>query len=869
VTERRARTAPLSLPRLAWLPILLYFTATVLILVLDPPTVFDPPGLFAALNLIFRLGVGLAFAYVAGRTYVATGALPTLLLGTGMLLMGIGTTLATHLTGFVGPGAGVAVHAVSVLGMGTWLLAASAVTIFAASRRLPGSPRQHIGAAYGSALASLALLAAAITGGHLPPFFVPDAGLTVVARLLYVVTILESSIAALLFWQAHVFTRLPFFRWYAAGLLCFAGGLGVLLAQAHYGNLVTWMGRAGQFLGGAYLFAALVQSVRVAGHPGVGSRGLVMAFLQAHLPYRPLVESTAEAVLALDAAGRVLYWNDAARRLFGHDAVEAFGREVLDLLVPGEARAAVRALLEREGTAEIPLVHREGQPVAAEVSVYRDRTGRGVHTVWVARDIGERKRADAALRQAKEELEARVAERTAALRRSVQRLELAQVAAGLGIHDYDVRHGTIRWDDRVRALWGVGPDEEIPYAVFLAGLHPHDRAATEAAVDRALDPGGDGRYTAEYRVISRADGTERWIAATGQAFFEGGRAVRLVGTVQDITERKRVEEERRSVALFPEQNPDPVLRIAQATGKLLYANPASAPLLERWRVRVGESLGPAERRALLDPRRRGHPGELLVPCGERIYSLVSFPIPAAGYVNVYGRDVAERECTLAQLQESLAQERQAVADNRALLREVHHRVKNNLQMLCDLIYLQMETLSDPDQHQALQDAYTRIYAIARLHEHLHQSMRSGLVILRDYLGQLATGFGDLYPRIAVRIEVPPEPIQLDMDRAIHVGLIANELITNAAKHAFTDGQPGEVVVRLQSVGDGVELRVSDNGKGLPEGFDPSRATSLGLRIVNILAQRLKATVTTKNNGGTSFALTFPLEAEMPVEPTEA
>jgi two-component sensor histidine kinase len=78
-----------------------------------------------------------------------------------------------------------------------------------------------------------------------------------------------------------------------------------------------------------------------------------------------------------------------------------------------------------------------------------------------------------------------------------------------------------------------------------------------------------------------------------------------------------------------------------------------------------------------------------------------------------------------------------------------------------------------------------------------------------------------------------------------------------------------VVVRLQSVGDGVELRVSDNGKGLPEGFDPSRATSLGLRIVNILAQRLKATVTTKNNGGTSFALTFPLEAEMPVEPTEA
>jgi two-component sensor histidine kinase len=119
----------------------------------------------------------------------------------------------------------------------------------------------------------------------------------------------------------------------------------------------------------------------------------------------------------------------------------------------------------------------------------------------------------------------------------------------------------------------------------------------------------------------------------------------------------------------------------------------------------------------------------------------------------------------------------------------------------------------------------------------------------------------VYPRIRISIEAAPEPIYLDMDRAIHVGLIANELITNAAKHAFTSGEHGEVAMSLHGVGDAVELRVSDNGKGLPEGLDVSQATSLGLRIVNILARRLKATVTVTSRGGASFALVFPLTPE--------
>ncbi len=122
-----------------------------------------------------------------------------------------------------------------------------------------------------------------------------------------------------------------------------------------------------------------------------------------------------------------------------------------------------------------------------------------------------------------------------------ERLRIAKLAAGIGIHEYRPGTGELLWDERVRELWGIGPDEVVTYEFFMSGLHPDDRAPTQAVVDAALDPAGDGVYRATYRVICRADGVTRWVAATGHVTFEDGRPVRLVGTVADISESKRVE----------------------------------------------------------------------------------------------------------------------------------------------------------------------------------------------------------------------------------------------------------------------------------------------------------------------------------------
>ncbi len=134
-----------------------------------------------------------------------------------------------------------------------------------------------------------------------------------------------------------------------------------------------------------------------------------------------------------------------------------------------------------------------------------------------------------------------------ALRESEERLQQAKDAAGFGIYDFDLATGVIAWDPIVRGLWGVDADTPITFGLFIRGLHPDDRETTRALIERALDPAGDGDYRAQYRLGS-ADGPVRWVEAVGKILFDGGRPMRFVGTVKDISERKKAEEHRELLA---------------------------------------------------------------------------------------------------------------------------------------------------------------------------------------------------------------------------------------------------------------------------------------------------------------------------------
>ena len=246
--------------------------------------------------------------------------------------------------------------------------------------------------------------------------------------------------------------------------------------------------------------------------------------------------SSAGGIIITDATlpeNPIVYANPAFERITGYPMQEILGRNCRFLQGEDRDQPALdelrKALGEgRECRVVLRNYRKDGTLFWNELSVspVRDEEGCLTNFVGVQRDVTRRKSVE-------EEL-----------RRSEDRLRLAVEATGLGTFDFDPLTGELRWDERCKAVFGLPPEAEVDYETFLAGLHPEDREWTDREARRALDPESGGGYDVEYRTIGLRDGVERWVAARGQAFFEAGRAVRFIGTVLDVTDRKRAEEER-------------------------------------------------------------------------------------------------------------------------------------------------------------------------------------------------------------------------------------------------------------------------------------------------------------------------------------
>ncbi len=204
-------------------------------------------------------------------------------------------------------------------------------------------------------------------------------------------------------------------------------------------------------------------------------------------------------------------------------------------------------------------------------------------------------------------------------------------------------------------------------------------------------------------------------------------------------------------------------------------------------------------------------------------------------------------------------ERLAREEKEVLLREVHHRVKNNLQAVTNLLYLQAATIPDEPIRQMFQETQDRIKSIALIHEKLYQTRDLARINFGDYIsglvGHLVSSYRIRSEEVGLKIEV--EEIKLDVDTAIPLGIIINELVTNALKHAFPDGRNGEITVSLGRAGNNhVRLLVSDNGIGLPETVNVQNSPSLGLQLVSLLSTHMGGTVTLSKDNGTTFEIQF-------------
>jgi len=462
-----------------------------------------------------------------------------------------------------------------------------------------------------------------------------------------------------------------------------------------------------------------------------------------------------------------------------------------------------------------------------------------------------------------------------ALRRAKERLDLAKSAADAGVWDWDIASGRIEWSPEMFILFGIDPEKDIAgFDSWRAALHPEDRHAATERIESAVREGS--MLDSEFRILL-PDGAIRWINARGRTVCDRhGNPVRMLGICMDITSRRQTEEAlRRSEDRYRslvEMSPDAVF--VNRNNRIAFLNQAAVCLFGA--SSADELVGkdpfdfrlPEYHATFRARNERCLDGETAPLIEGKILrldgSIVDVEETAAPFktgegtaIQVILRDITARKEAETALRESLA-------EKEVLLREVHHRVKNNLAAIVGLLELQKEGIADEAALDALKELSDRVLSMSLIHERLYRSKNMARIEFQPYLSDLASQLLTSYGVGSyIRCRVEALGMEAGLDTAIPIGLIVNELVTNAIKYAFPMGvpRPGseecEIVISALKEDEACTLAVSDNGAGMPPDLDWRSCPSLGLRLVGMLGEhQLGGQLRLDRAGGTRFVLTF-------------
>jgi PAS domain S-box-containing protein len=453
--------------------------------------------------------------------------------------------------------------------------------------------------------------------------------------------------------------------------------------------------------------------------------------------YRAVVEQQTELIARLLPDGTLSFVNEAFCKLLGRSREELVGEHLVRLF-PGDGQEPTLAsLLEvdvQHATREMDFrwvgVNGQRRWLNWTAGAILDEHRHVSEIQVVGRDITDRKAAEDEL-QISEETYRIVAEQTGQL-----------------VYDYDIQTGRIQWYGAFVSVIGYTAAEFQCFTIreWEELIHPDDRERAVKELDRAIHD--CSRYQVEYR-FRHKDGTDVHVFDNG-LFLKGDRglAVRMLGTITNITERKRAE---------------------------------------------------------------------------------------------------------AQIAASLK-------EKEILIKEIHHRVKNNLQVISSLLNLQAGGVKDERILEPLRESQNRIRSMALIHERLYQSENLARIDFGEYLRSLVGFLARSYNIPHVEVNIHVENITLPINTAIPCGLIVNELASNALKYAFPGGSAGRIDVSLTLIGEAsAVLTVADNGVGFPLEIDFRNTKTLGLQLINTLTMQINGAIGLIRDRGTAFSITFPLE----------
>jgi PAS domain S-box-containing protein len=220
-------------------------------------------------------------------------------------------------------------------------------------------------------------------------------------------------------------------------------------------------------------------------------------------------------------------------------------------------------------------------------------------------------------------------------------------------------------------------------------------------------------------------------------------------------------------------------------------------------------------------------------------------------ISLVAHDITEKKKSEKEIYESLK-------EKEILLKEIHHRVKNNLQVISSILNLQSSFVKDKQTLEILDESRNRIRSMAMIHENLYRTTNFSSIDFKAYLENLSQNLISSYhvQRSRIHLRTEMEQVELVLDQAIPCGLLVNELITNSLKYAFVDREEGEIYIELKEVSGKVELRIEDNGVGLPGDYNILKSDTLGLQLVSTLTEQLDGQISVVSRRGTKYLITF-------------
>lgn len=587
-----------------------------------------------------------------------------------------------------------------------------------------------------------------------------------------------------------------------------------------------------------------------------------VALSDSEAKYRTLVDTMGEGVTVVQDE-RVAFANPAIARMMGYAPEEMIGLHFSRTftsesasLVASRHRERINSVgaIEPPQRYEVQLVRKDGSVFWAELDARRTEFHGRTAVTALFRDVDERRRSETRLKAEK------------------QRIELVLKGSVDGIWDWSADGDLYTFSDRCFELLGyVREDTRPDREGWIAHVYPADRARLISQLSRHI--ANHETFDLECRLLSKS-GAFRWFRVAGQADWdESGAVTRMAGSLSDIEQRKAAEIALTvSEARFRGAMEHSAIGMALVSldGRWLEVNAAVCEIvgysptelkrltfqdityrddLDTDMAYVTEMLAGKRTSYRMEKRYTRKDGTLVW-----VLLAVSLARDADGapeYFISQIEDIDQRK-----RQEDLL--KKALNEKELLLREVYHRVKNNLQVVYSMLSIQGRALGEGAGGAALSETAARVRAMALVHDRLYRSGTVESMPVRDFVEELIANVKESAgaDHSRVRVEAEIEEVTVGLDVAIPLGLLVNELVTNSIKHAFPNRASGKVTVCLYRVADAVELRVTDNGVGVESAKQSGPTKSMGLRLAAALARQLGGVLESHSEGGAAFSVRF-------------